>query len=238
MRVAERVGQAVLEMTTGPDPDAAIDRHYAPDFIQHSPIFPGGRDGLKAMVKQAKDSGATYELLQAIGEGDHAVLFARVTGLAEEPVLLFNFYRVAGDVIAEHWEGIQPESLRATGDPLMPEGHAQITDLDRTAQNRDLVRDLIEKVLIGGNVAIIDDYVDEDKLIHHNPLPLDNSVEYVRLHRIIAEGNFVFSQSEGKIDGVPHAILQLVRVEDGKIVEHWDVATAVPAQLQHDNGIF
>src|SRR4051812_21009589 len=170
MRVAERVGQAVLEMTTGPDPDAAIDRHYAPDFIQHSPIFPGGRDGLKAMVKQAKESGATYELLQAIGEGDHAVLFARVTGLAEEPVLLFNFYRVAGDTIAEHWEGIQPESLRATGTPTITDGLAEITDVDRTAQNRDLVRDMIEKVFVGRNTSTLNDYVAVDGLIQHNPL--------------------------------------------------------------------
>jgi predicted SnoaL-like aldol condensation-catalyzing enzyme len=241
MRVANLVGQAVLEMTSGPDPDAAIDRHYAPDFIQHSPIFPAGRDGLKAMVKQAKESGADYQLLQAIGDGDYAVLFARVTGLAEEPVLLFNFYRVADGKIAEHWEGIQPESLRATGTPTRTDGLAEITDVDRSTQNRDLVRDLIEKVFVGGNSATLDDYVAVDKLVQHNPLRSDNSsdpVAYVKLHRIIAEGNFVFAQSEGTVRGQPHAFLQLFRVQDGKIVEHWDVATPVPEQPPHGNGVF
>ena len=241
MRVANLVGQAVLEMTSGPDPDAAIDRHYAPDFIQHSPIFPAGRDGLKAMVKQAKESGATYQLLQAIGDGDYAVLFARVTGLAEEPVLLFNFYRVADGKIAEHWEGIQPESLRATGTPTLTDGLAEIADGDRTAQNRDLIRDMIEKVFVGRNPATLDDYVAMDRLVQHNPLrsgDAHDSVEYAKLHRIIAEGNFVFAQSEGKVDGRPYAFLQLFRVQDGKIAEHWDVATAVPDQPQHDNGMF
>lgn len=241
MRVANLVGQAVLEMTSGPDPDAAIDRHYAPDFIQHSPIFPGGRDGLKAMVKQAKESGADYQLLQAIGDGDHAVLFARVTGLAEEPMLLFNFYRVADGKIAEHWEGIQPESLRATGIPTNTEGLAEIKDIDRTAQNRDLVGDMIEKVFIGRNTSTLNDYVAVDELIQHNPLrsgDSNGSVEYAKLHRIIAEGNFVFAQSEGSVEGQPHAFLQLFRVKDGKIAEHWDVATAVPDQAPHNNGMF
>jgi predicted SnoaL-like aldol condensation-catalyzing enzyme len=241
MRVANLVGQAVLEMTSGPDPDAAIDSHYAPDFIQHSPIFPAGRDGLKAMVKQAKESGATYQLLQAIGDGDHAVLFARVTGLADEPVLLYNFYRVADGKIAEHWEGIQPESLRATDTPTLTDGLAEITDVDRTTRNRDLVRDMIEKVFVGRNPATLDDYVALDKLVQHNPLRSGNShdpVEYVKLHRIIAEGNFVFAQSEGTVAGQPHAFLQLFRVQDGKIAEHWDVATPVPDQPPHDNGVF
>jgi predicted SnoaL-like aldol condensation-catalyzing enzyme len=241
MRVANLVGQAVLEMTSGPDPDAAIDRHYAPDFIQHSPIFPAGRDGLKAMVKQAKESGASYQLLQAIGDGDYAVLFARVTGMAEEPMLLFNFYRVADGKVAEHWEGIQPEPLRATDTPTLTDGLAEITDVDRTAQNRDLVRDMIEKVFVGRNPATLDDYVAMDKLVQHNPLRSGNSsasVEYAKLHRIIAEGNFVFTQSEGTVDGHPHAFLQLFRVEDDKIAEHWDVATPIPDQPPHDNGMF
>jgi predicted SnoaL-like aldol condensation-catalyzing enzyme len=241
MRVANLVGQAVLEMTSGPDPDAAIDRHYAPDFIQHSPIFPAGRDGLKAMVKQAKESGATYELLQAIGDGDYAVLFARVTGLAPEPVLLFNFYRVADGKIAEHWEGIQPESLRATGTPTRTDGLAEIVDAARTEQNRDLVRDMIEKVLVGGNITTLGDYVALDKLVQHNPLrsrDSADSVEYAKLHRIVAEGNFVFAQSEGTVQGQAHAIVQLFRVQDGKIVEHWDVATPVPDQPPHGNGMF
>jgi predicted SnoaL-like aldol condensation-catalyzing enzyme len=241
MRVANLVGQAVLEVTSGPDPDAAIDRHYAPDFIQHSPIFPAGRDGLKAMVKQAKESGANYQLLQAIGDGAYAVLFARVTGLAEVPMLLFNFYRVADGKIAEHWEGIQPEPLRATDTPTLTDGLAEITDVDRTAQNRDLVRDMIEKVFVGRNPATLDDYVAMDKLVQHNPLRSGNSngaVEYAKLHRIVAEGNFVFTQSEGTVDGQPHAILQFFRVQDNKIIEHWDVATAIPDQPPHDNGMF
>jgi predicted SnoaL-like aldol condensation-catalyzing enzyme len=241
MRVANLVGQAVLEMTSGPDPDAAIDRHYASDFIQHSPIFPAGRDGLKAMVKQAKESGASYQLLQAIGDGDHAVLFARVTGLADEPMLLFNFYRVANGQIAEHWEGIQPEPLRATGTPTMTDGLGEITDLDRTEQHKDLVRDMIEKVFVGRNPETLDDYVAMGELVQHNPLVTEksaHSVEYVKLHRIIAEGNFVFTQSECTVAGQPHAVLQLFRVQDGKITEHWDVATPIPDQPPHDNGMF
>lgn len=30
----------------------------------------------------------------------------------------------------------------------------------------------------------------------------------------------------------------LFRVEDGKIVEHWDVIAEIPSEMAHDNGKF
>ena len=36
----------------------------------------------------------------------------------------------------------------------------------------------------------------------------------------------------------PVAYWELFRVQNGLIVEHWDVIAAIPAKLPHDNGLF
>ena len=44
--------------------------------------------------------------------------------------------------------------------------------------------------------------------------------------RFVAEGNFVLVLSEGDLPSGLTALYDLFRVEDGKIVEHWDVLDA------------
>ena len=39
-------------------------------------------------------------------------------------------------------------------------------------------------------------------------------------------------------DDLGHAVVDIVRVEDGRIVEHWDVMQHVPAESANTNGMF
>ena len=61
---------------------------------------------------------------------------------------------------------------------------------------------------------------------------------YTGVHMVVAEGDFVFTASEGTLGGTPTAFYDLFRVADGKIVEHWDVIAEIPADMAHDNGKF
>jgi predicted SnoaL-like aldol condensation-catalyzing enzyme len=54
----------------------------------------------------------------------------------------------------------------------------------------------------------------------------------------VAEGNFVVTASEGTLGGEPTAFFDLFRVEDGWIVEHWDVISTIPSEMAHENGKF
>ena len=44
--------------------------------------------------------------------------------------------------------------------------------------------------------------------------------------------------SEGKFDARHTAFFDLFRIEEGKIVEHWDVLQEVPENMAHANGMF
>lgn len=72
-------------------------------------------------------------------------------------------------------------------------------------------------------------------------------MQYDKVHKVLGEGNFVLTMSEGKFGKGDHvAFYDLFRLENGLIVEHWDVIAAFvektasgrtmvdgPSQLDH-----
>jgi predicted SnoaL-like aldol condensation-catalyzing enzyme len=60
------------------------------------------------------------------------------------------------------------------------------------------------------------------------------------IKRVFAEGDFVILHVHGVREpgerGV--AIVDIFRLEKGKIVEHWDVVQPIPEQPANDNGMF
>jgi predicted SnoaL-like aldol condensation-catalyzing enzyme len=48
--------------------------------------------------------------------------------------------------------------------------------------------------------------------------------------RFLADGNFVLVLSEGDLASGPTALYDLFRVQNGKIVEHWDVLAPDPSK--------
>lgn len=65
-------------------------------------------------------------------------------------------------------------------------------------------------------------------------------MKYHTTHKVIGEGNFVLVLSEGQFAGKHVAFYDLYRVENGKIVEHWDVIQDIPPKesWKNQNGKF
>jgi predicted SnoaL-like aldol condensation-catalyzing enzyme len=61
----------------------------------------------------------------------------------------------------------------------------------------------------------------------------------VETKRIFADGDFVITHVHGvREPGHPgSAIVEIFRLEDGKIVEHWDVLQEIPAESRNGNGV-
>jgi predicted SnoaL-like aldol condensation-catalyzing enzyme len=67
----------------------------------------------------------------------------------------------------------------------------------------------------------------------------NNMFKYTKIHKVLGEGNFVLTVSEGTWNGTSNAFYDLFRMENGKAVEHWDVIQPVPTTgLANNNGMF
>ena len=66
------------------------------------------------------------------------------------------------------------------------------------------------------------------------------TMRYNKIHKVLGEGNFVLTVSEGTFADKPTSFYDLFKVENGKIAEHWDVVeTIIPeADRKNTNGKF
>ena len=56
--------------------------------------------------------------------------------------------------------------------------------------------------------------------------------------RMIADGDYVLMHNRGNNSPGTKAVVDLFRLENGKIVEHWDVIQPIPDQFANPNGMF
>lgn len=125
----------------------------------------------------------------------------------------------------------------------------------QATQNKKIVVDFYEGVFQKHQVKAYADRYIGDKYIQHNPHVPDGKAPFVDyftghfkenpeaksiIKRAVAEGDLVFlhvySTQNAQDRGV--AIVDIFRLENGKIVEHWDVQQAVPDQAVNSNTMF
>lgn len=60
------------------------------------------------------------------------------------------------------------------------------------------------------------------------------------VHKVIAEGDYVVLHLHGRNGLSPHgeAVVDMFRVKDGKVCEHWDVIQSLPEKSENPNGPF
>jgi len=168
----------------------------------------------------------------------------------------FDVFRVEDGKIAEHWNNLQPWVEETASGRSMVDGPIEVTDLDKTAENRALIEGFVVDILQGNAPEKVGEYISSVTYDQHNPQVADGLDSFAAAVQamaeaghpmstentpiIIVEGNFAFTASEGEILDKPAAFFDLFRIEDGLIVEHWDVVSEIPArsEWQNDNGKF
>ena len=230
------------------------------NYIQHNLAYGTGEDAFIGSVEYlaSADVKTTVNNIRAFEDGDKVFLqtIYNFAGAGEQ--VAFDIFRFDEDgEIAEHWD-----NLTALAAEPNPSGHTQtdgtmeITDLDKTEENRKLVEDFLYDVMQGNNLDKTPDYFDGDTYIQHNTGIADGvsglnaalgamaeqgiSMVYDEVHMVLAQGNFVLAVSEGTFGGEPTSYYDLWRVENGKITEHWDVMETIADQStwQNENGKF
>ncbi|SEJ82269.1 Predicted SnoaL-like aldol condensation-catalyzing enzyme [Cyclobacterium xiamenense] len=229
------------------------------DYIQHNPFIPTGRDPfVELLTTVLEQNGTQVQNIRMLEDGKFVAmhnLWINAAPFGADTVVTFDILRFDDSgKIAEHWDAIQPwESQTANGNTMV-DGATTITNLDETEANKSLATSIIQDVLMGQNPNNITNYIAED-YIQHNPqidnglqgiqdavaylTSINNMFQYNTIYKVIGEGNFVLTVSEGTWNGTSNAFYDLFRMENGKAVEHWDVIQPVPTTgLANDNGMF
>lgn len=256
MTPKELVLEVVAAIFINFDPSAA-EQLLAPDYIQHNPGVPTGAAPILGFILGLKESGIKVDIHRVISEGDMVILhttYNNAQAFGAETLVGFDVFRVANGKVAEHWDNLTPVTPPNPSGHTQTDGPTEVTDLNKTAENKALVTDFVETILKNGEVDKITDFLSTETYIQHNSNIADGldglgaalasmaeqgiQMVYTDVHYVVAEGNFVLTASEGTFADKPTAFYDLFRVENDKIVEHWDVIADIPSEMAHDNGKF
>ena len=235
--------------------DAAAVAIVNPDkYIQHNPQTHEGGEGLAALFKRLSKTSPRVNIVRAFEDGDY--VFGHTEYDFASSKIGFEVFRFENDLVVEHWDNIQERQEPNASGHTMVDGPTEATDLVRTESNREIVRTFIDDILINGRFQNLGHYIDNARYTEHNPRIADGlpalraalttspdtgiTIDYDRIHRVLAEGNFVLSMSEGSLNGVHSALYDLFRVANGRLVEHWDTVEKIAprSDWKNENGKF
>ena len=229
------------------------------DYIQHNPFIPTGLEPFIGLLPVLQEAGTTAENIRMFEDGDYVFMhniWRNAAPFGADEMVAFDIIRVdENGKVAEHWDALQPLVTVTASGRTQTDGPTEVTDLDKTEENKALAVALVEDVLMGKNPAKITEYISAENYAQHNPMIKDglsgiieavetltaqnNMFVYTEIHAVLGEGNFVLTVSEGQWNGTTNAFYDLFRMEDGMIVEHWDVIQPVPTEgLANTNGMF
>lgn len=248
--------KAVLNSLASGDPYAITNYVSKDGYIQHNLAFADGRQTMLDALPALKAAGTKVEIVRAFEDGNYVFLQTKYNLFGAGEQAGFDVFRFKDGVIVEHWD-----NLDAIAKPN-PSGHTQfdgataIKDLNKTEENKLLVSNFVRDVLGGQDSNTITNYFDGDKYIQHNAGIADGlsglgaaleglskqgiSMVYNKTHYVLGQGNFVLAVSEGTFGGKATSYYDLFRVENGKIVEHWDVVETIADKTtwKNNNGKF
>jgi predicted SnoaL-like aldol condensation-catalyzing enzyme len=236
----------------------AVDRNFAESFIQHDPTLADGLAGMKSFAAEVASAPATdITIYRTLVDGDFVLLHSKYQGVARYagPAIAFDLFRYKDGKIVEHWGGQEPVAPPNLSGRTQVDGPTEVLDREKTEANRTLVQTYRETVMVSLRFDRIEEFIEGAHYAQHASKIGDGIARlkdriasvakeggqlYLTPRRFVAEGNFVMVLSEGDLPSGPTALYDLFRVENGKIVEHWDVLTPIPPrdQWKNSNGPF
>jgi len=81
---------------------------FAPDYIQHKPTIPNGRDAIAGLLGSLPE-GFRYEPGMVAAEGRIVMIHGRYVGWAPEPMVAVDIFRIENGRLVEHWDVMHAE---------------------------------------------------------------------------------------------------------------------------------
>jgi predicted SnoaL-like aldol condensation-catalyzing enzyme len=224
----------------------AVTKYTGAKYIQHSTGVRDGVEGFVAFFENflARNPKREIQLVRTLVDGDHVFVQAyQSLNDGEYQYVTTDFFDTdQDDKIIEHWDVIALYAERTPSGHTSVDGPTEILDLEKTQENKALVRELITQLFMpGGDRSRIREFISEACFIQHSKDAPDGlpaleallelepaALVYTEIVLMVGQGNFVATLSRAFLDGQPLAQVDLFRLEGGRVVEHWDNSEPVP----------
>ena len=229
---------------------AAVTKYTGDRYTQHST---GVRDGVEGFVEFfepfiKRNPVRDIQIVRGWVDGQYVFIHAyqKINNGEAEWVTTDFFDTDENDKIIEHWDVIAPYHDNTPSGHTAVDGPTEIVDLDKTEENKVLVRNLIQDALMeGGDPTKIGEYISTEKYIQHNKEVPDGLEHFMKLATapnppltyqeivlLVGQGNFVATLckanwNDGELNQ-DYAQVDIFRIENGKVIEHWDNVEPVP----------
>lgn len=229
----------------------ALDKYTGSRYTQHSTGVADGKEGFLEFFLPFLERNPVRDIQVVRSIVDGPLVFLHVHQNLNDGDAFYVtadiFDTDADDKIIEHWDVIQEEVRETKSGRSMVDGPTEVEDLEATEDNRQLVTSFVKDVLVGGQTDAVPRYVSEASYQQHNPHTADGiaglgaylasfgELRYLEVHKILVEGNFAATLSHVMIDGADWCVIDIFRMDAGKIVEHWDVMEKILPEDQWNN---
>lgn len=175
-------------------------------------------------------------IIRAI-EDNNLVFIHAYNNFSGQQVASTNFFGFdQNDKVVEQWNVLGRYSGNTPSQHNSVDGEYMIKDEHLTNDNKFVVKDMIENLLMpGGDRTKIYSYISDLEYTEHDEFTADglenfrqiimnnqNQIVYQRVALMVGQGNFVATLSQIILNGQSFARSDVFRLENHKIVEHWD----------------
>lgn len=225
----------------------AVTKFTGDRYTQHSAGVKNGKEGFIEFFEPFLERNPIREIkiVRSITDRQYVFVhaFQSLNNGETKWVTMDMFDTDANDKIIEHWDVICAYQETPSGND-MAGGASEIKDEERTIENKRLVTDFLKYVYIEGNTNYISRFINENCIQHSSEIQagiagwhehLNSGLRYEFVHQVIGEGNFVVTLSKSFKGNTSYAVFNLFRIENSKIVEHWDCIEEIAPKEQWAN---
>lgn len=122
-----------------------------------------------------------------------------------------------------------------------------------SANNKQIVTTAYQRIFGDLDASAVDEYMSKD-FVQHNPTITDGpegvkkllqmlasqgvQKQKIEFKHVIADGDNVMLHSRYEMAGKEWRFIDIYRVEDGKLAEHWDAMMQMPDTRANNNPLF
>jgi len=228
----------------------AINKYTGHRYTQHSTGVKDGKEGFIEFFGDFVDRCPVrdIQIIRSIVDERYVFLQAyQVINNGDAQWVTTDFFDYDDqDRIIEHWDVIAAYSDATPSGHTSIDGESEIKDFDKTTENKALVRNLLKDAFMrDGNPSKLDHYISKAQYIEHKSDVADGFenlaaqvqrenrlFNYEEIIHLLGQGNFVATLSRATCleDGQSkeYAQVDIFRIENGLVVEHWDNVEPVP----------